>query len=40
MNSIEPKVVMPESGRMTIHQEAVQMTGNWIAQLPGTCPIK
>ena len=37
MNSIEPKVVMPEVGRMTIHEEGVQLLRDWIAQQPGTC---
>ena len=37
MNSVEPKVVMPEFGRMTVHVEAVQLLREWIARQPGAC---
>ena len=37
LNSVEPKVVMPEFGRATVHTEAVQMIREWIAGTKGEC---
>ena len=37
LNSVEPKVVMPEFGRATVHTEAVQMIREWIASTKGEC---
>lgn len=38
MNSTAPKVMMPELGRTVIHQEGVELIGQWIRSLPGACP--
>ena len=37
MNSAEPKVMMPELGRSTIHREGVELIREWIAQTKGSC---
>lgn len=37
MNSIEPKVAMPEVGRSTIHREGVALIREWIASQTGNC---
>ena len=37
MNSIEPKVAMPELGRATIHREGVALVREWIASTKGSC---
>ena len=37
MNSVEPKVMMPELGRTTIHREGVQLVRDWIAGVRGNC---
>ncbi len=34
MESMDPGIMMPESGRALTHQEAVEMVRDWIAQLP------
>jgi len=34
MWSMEPGVAMPEQGRATVHREAVDMLGRWIAAMP------
>lgn len=36
--STEPDVMMPELGRSLVQQEAVSLIGQWIDDLPGTCP--
>jgi uncharacterized repeat protein (TIGR03806 family) len=35
--STEGGVMMPELGRNTVHQEGVQLIGDWIAAMPGHC---
>ena len=37
MNSVEPKVAMPEIGRATIHREGVALIREWIASTRGSC---
>jgi len=37
MNSVEPKVAMPELGRATIHKEGVALIREWIASTRGSC---
>jgi uncharacterized repeat protein (TIGR03806 family) len=37
LDSIEPKVMMPEIGRSTIHREGVQLIREWVASLQGNC---
>ena len=34
MESMDPGIMMPESGRALTHQEAVEMIREWITQLP------
>ena len=34
MESMDPGIMMPESGRALTHQEAVEMVREWITQLP------
>ncbi len=34
MESMDPGIMMPESGRALTHQEAVEMVSEWITQLP------
>lgn len=37
MNSVEPKVMMPELGRASIHREGVELIRQWIASIQGDC---
>jgi uncharacterized repeat protein (TIGR03806 family) len=37
LNSVEPKVMMPELGRSTIHREGVALIREWVASLRGDC---
>lgn len=37
MNSVQPKVMMPELGRTQIHREGVELIRQWIATLQGDC---
>lgn len=37
MESIEPAIAMPELGRQTVHEEALEVIGEWVASLPGSC---
>jgi hypothetical protein len=37
MSSTEPGIAMPELGRQLVHEEAIQVLGDWIASLPGSC---
>jgi len=37
MRSTEPDVAMPELGRSLVHEEAVSLIEQWIAELPGSC---
>jgi uncharacterized repeat protein (TIGR03806 family) len=37
LNSVEPKVMMPEIGRSTIHREGVALLREWVASLRGDC---
>lgn len=36
MNSTEPGIAMPEVGRATVHEEAVALLRQWIAEMPAT----
>ena len=38
MNSIVPKVMMPELGRTVIHREGVQLIREWLKGMPSACP--
>jgi uncharacterized repeat protein (TIGR03806 family) len=37
MNSVQPKVMMPELGRTQVHTEGVDLIRQWIATLAGDC---
>ncbi len=37
MESVEPKVLMPELGRSVVHREGVALVGQWINLLQGDC---
>ncbi len=37
LNSVEPKVMMPELGRATIHREGVELIREWVASVRGGC---
>ena len=37
MDSITPKVMMPELGRTVVHQEGLALIREWIAAMQGTC---
>lgn len=37
MESREPDEMMPELGRSLVHREGIELLGDWIEQLPGTC---
>jgi uncharacterized repeat protein (TIGR03806 family) len=37
MNSVEPKVMMPELGRAVVHREGVELIREWISSLKGDC---
>ena len=37
LDSIEPKVMMPEIGRSTIHREGVELIRAWVASVQGNC---
>ncbi len=37
MNSVEPKVMMPEIGRSTIHREGVELIRQWVSETRGSC---
>jgi uncharacterized repeat protein (TIGR03806 family) len=37
LDSVEPKVMMPEIGRSTIHREGVALVREWVASLRGDC---
>jgi hypothetical protein len=37
MESITPKVMMPELGRTMVHQEGVALIRQWIASMQGSC---
>lgn len=37
LDSVEPKVMMPEIGRSTIHREGVALIREWVAGLRGDC---
>lgn len=37
MNSVEPKLAMPEIGRATIHREGGALIREWIAATRGSC---
>jgi uncharacterized repeat protein (TIGR03806 family) len=37
LNSVEPKVMMPELGRTTIHREGVELIREWVASVQGDC---
>lgn len=37
MNSLEPKVMMPELGRATVHREGVALIEQWVASVRGDC---
>lgn len=37
MESIAPGIAMPELGRQTRHEEALEVIRDWIASLPGGC---
>jgi len=40
MDSVTPKVMMPELGRTVIHREGVELIRQWIASLSGRCEVK
>jgi len=37
MDSVEPKVAMPELGRSTIHREGVALIREWVSSVRGNC---
>ncbi len=37
MNSLEPKVMMPELGRAIVHREGVALIRDWVASVRGDC---
>lgn len=37
MQSTEPDEMMPELGRSLVHEEGVELIGQWIAASPGSC---
>jgi uncharacterized repeat protein (TIGR03806 family) len=37
MRSTDPGVMMPESGRTVVHEEAVQLVSEWIRRMAGGC---
>jgi uncharacterized repeat protein (TIGR03806 family) len=37
MNSLEPKVMMPELGRAIVHREGVELIRQWVAGVRGDC---
>jgi uncharacterized repeat protein (TIGR03806 family) len=37
MRATEPAIAMPEIGRSLVHEEAVALIRDWIAQMPGSC---
>ncbi|MEO8660970.1 MAG: SO2930 family diheme c-type cytochrome [Bryobacteraceae bacterium] len=37
LNSVEPKVMMPELGRSTIHREGLALLTEWVAAARGDC---
>ena len=37
MEEADPAIAMPELGRASNHAEAIEVIGNWINGLPGTC---
>jgi hypothetical protein len=37
MSSIEPGIAMPELGRKRVHEEALALIRQWIAEMPGDC---
>ncbi len=37
MESMEPKVMMPEIGRTILHEEGVELIREWVASLRGDC---
>lgn len=37
MENTDPGVMMPEIGRVMVHQEAVELIRDWIAELKGNC---
>lgn len=37
IESVEPKVMMPETGRRLAHKEGIALVRQWIRELPGSC---
>jgi uncharacterized repeat protein (TIGR03806 family) len=37
MDSIEPKIMMPEIGRTIVHRQGVELVREWLASLRGDC---
>jgi hypothetical protein len=37
MQQTDPAIAMPELGRSTVHEEAIELIVEWIKSLPGEC---
>lgn len=37
VNDTDPGIMMPELGRMTVHEEGVALLRHWVESLPGVC---
>ena len=37
MQHSDPAIAMPELGRSTVHNEAIELLSDWIASMQGEC---